>query len=341
MRMRILLLIGLLFPAASSAQDPAGSSDGGKSEASPAYDSGLIEVQLDPHDSIARTNLVHLYLSGAEPPQHRILKGMGLSLRQVSDSLIYEHFPIADQTGMVAQDVHANLPAYKAGIRWHNVIAKVNGKPISSVEEFVKAYEEAKGDEVSIEFIHKGQLKKAAITKADVAKWEKDFKIGVHVEPISEQLALHLGFDAKQKPGLYISSIIEDSPAEKAGLKAGDLLMKANDTPLKSTDVLNNLVRESQGREMALEYVHEGKTRIVKLSPAEQPEPQWQFRQLSTNPSGWTISGLGHPYDLDQVLRQWDPNGADAATLERLIKAVEQLSKDVTQLKEELESKNK
>jgi S1-C subfamily serine protease len=233
---------------------------------------------------------------------------------------------------MVASNVLGNLPAYNAGIRWNDVIAKVDGKPTSSVEEFVKAYKESKGDEVSIEFIHKGQLKKAAISKSDVAKWEKDYKIGVHVESISDQLARHLGLDATQKSGLYVSGIVEDSPAEKAGLKTGDLLLKADGRPLKSTDVLNNLVRESQGRELALEYVRAGNTHIVNLSPAEQPESVARIQLRSY----WATTIP----DLEVVGRPPHP-AADAATLERLAKAVEQLSKDVKQLKQELESQDK
>ena len=334
MRMQILLTIALLFPAASYAQNPYGPPGGSGISPPGGYDAGLskdlIKLQLGSGDSMGR-DLYQFYMSGGPSPQHRILKGLGLSLRQISDALIYEHLPLADQTGMAASNVLANLPAYNAGVRWNDVIAKVNGQPISSVEEFVKAYEEAKGGEVSIEFIHKGQLEKAEISKSDVAKWEKDYKMGVHVEPISEQLAQHLGLDAKQKSGLYISQIVDDSPAEKAGLKTGDLLMKANGNPLKSTDVLNNLVRESQGREMALEYVHAGKTHIVQLSPAEQPEPQARVDYLLT-PSG--LMGGG------EVMGQAIYPAADAATLERLVKAVEQLSKDVTQLKKQLERKN-
>lgn len=327
MRMQILLTIGLLLPVASYAQGPAGSSAGDESAASPAYapGPGLTEIQLGPTDALTAFALLEM----TQPPQHPVLKGMGLSLRQITDSSIYEHFPLAGETGMVAADVLANLPAYNAGIRWHDVIAKVNGKPISSVEEFVTAYEGAKGDEVSIEFIHKGQLKTATVSKADAAKWKKDFKIGVHVEPISEQLALHLGMDSKQKPGLCISGIVKDSPAEKAGLKAGDVLMQANDTPLTSTDVLNNLVRESQGREMTLEYIRAGNTHVVKIFPAEQP-PQNPGDSVFWVPYSGSGGMMGEATGFGPA--------AEAATLKRLIKSVEQLSEDVKQLKQELES---
>ncbi len=339
MRFHILLTIGLLLPAPSFAQDAADFSGGGESGVSPGDVELLTEVQLGSGDSVSSADF--LSVQYAEAPQHPVLKGMGLSLRQITDGLIYEHFPLDLETGMVASDVLGNLPAYNAGVRWNDVIAKVNGKPISSVEEFVKAYKEAKGDEVSIEFIHKGQLKKAAVSKADVAKWEKDFKIGVHVEPISEQLAQHLGLDGKQKSGLFISGVVKDSPAEKAGLKTGDLLLAANGAPLKSTDVLHNLVRESRGRELALEYVHAGKTRNVKLSPAEQPVPKWRVHQFGTDsyPLMWSLDS-GKTLNVNAWGQPVRPV-ADAATLERLTKAVEQLSKDVTQLKKELESKDK
>jgi S1-C subfamily serine protease len=83
-----------------------------------------------------------------------------------------------------------------------------------------------------------------------------------------------LGLLSDAKNGLYISGIVEKSPAEKAGLKEGDLLLKANETPLSSTDVLNNLVRDSQGREISLEIMRAGKKSQIKLAAAEQGNNQ-------------------------------------------------------------------
>ena len=264
-------------------------------------------------------------------PQHPILKGMGLRLRQINDWLVYEHFDLANQTGMVAEEILTNLPAYKAGIRWHDVIAKVDGKAVSSVDDLVKAYNACQGDEVPVQIIQKGRLKTVKISKRDVAKWEKDFRIGVHVQPVPKELSLHLGWDANAQPALYISGVVAGSPAEKAGLKEGDLLLKADQTPLKSSDVLNNLVRESQGREISLEYLRAGKTREIKLAAAEQP-----IRPAM----GEMMMGYGDMSAFSELLTKipQDPL-SEQATLQNLVQAVEQLSKDVAELRNELKEK--
>jgi C-terminal processing protease CtpA/Prc len=129
---------------------------------------------------------------------------------------------------------------------------------------------------------------------------------------------------------------VEKSPAEKAGLKEGDLLLKANETPLSSTDVLNNLVRESQGREISLEIMRAGKKSQIKLAAAEQGNNP-SFREIQIG----SQDGIGYMemlnYDLGTVSAQRPRT--EAATLERLAKAVDQLTKEVGELRTELKKK--
>lgn len=326
MPIRSLLTTVLLFVSSASFAQP-GSEAGGAFRPDP-YGSDKVQFlgDLEVHMSRPGESIYFLDAFGSQQiPRYRILKGMGLRVRQIADTFVYKHLPLADHTGMVVEDILANLPADKAGIRVGDIVAKVDGKSISSVDAFVKTYKACPSDRVKVEILQKGRLKTVEIDKSDVAKWEKEYRMGVHVEPIPDALAKHLGWDAKSKQGLYISSIVKDSPSEKAGLKGGDLLLKANGKPLKSTDVLNQLVRESQGKEMTFDYMRAGGVRQLKLTPAEQPDPNYRLSDVQ-------IDLTPHPR-VYPVINQ----SVDQKSLKKLIEAVEKLSKDVAELRKEIQ----
>ena len=43
------------------------------------------------------------------------------------------------------------------------------------------------------------------------------------------------------KVGVYVSEVMKDSPAEAAGFKAGDIIIKAEGKDIKTMDELNNI----------------------------------------------------------------------------------------------------
>ena len=58
--------------------------------------------------------------------------------------------------------------------------------------------------------------------------------------------------------GLKVLAVIKGSPAEAAGLKRGDSLLKINDTELNKPEELSGVVRQLQGKKVAIEYEREG-----------------------------------------------------------------------------------
>ncbi len=74
------------------------------------------------------------------------------------------------------------------------------------------------------------------MVKKVVADLEDDGKIdrgwlGVQIRPMSEEVAAVLGFE--NGTGAVIDSVMPDSPAKKAGLKPGDVVLKFGDTEIR------------------------------------------------------------------------------------------------------------
>ncbi len=72
--------------------------------------------------------------------------------------------------------------------------------------------------------------------------------------------------------GCYVRAVSEFSPAEKAGLKIGDIIIKADEKEVKTMDELNEIKnKHSIGDTMTLTTSRDGKTQEVTLTLAEQP----------------------------------------------------------------------
>jgi hypothetical protein len=67
-----------------------------------------------------------------------------------------------------------------------------------------------------------------------------------------------------ENKGLKVLAVVKDSPAAKAGLTRGDVLLKIKDVELGKPEELSSVVRQFQGQNVAIEYEREGTKNIVQ-----------------------------------------------------------------------------
>jgi len=96
-------------------------------------------------------------------------------------------------------------------------------------------------------------------------------RIGVAIQPLSPAEAKHLGIDAKAH-GVLVGLIAPGSPAEKAGLKSGDVIVSFNKHPVLSVPTFRlNVAASEIGKPYTITYYREGKehTTSVVLGSSE------------------------------------------------------------------------
>ena len=88
--------------------------------------------------------------------------------------------------------------------------------------------------------------------------------LGVILDDIDEELAEILGLEAAS--GAYIKEVSPDSAAEKAGIEAGDVVLRANGQKVESAgDLINAVGLRSVGDEISLEILdRDGRTKKVR-----------------------------------------------------------------------------
>jgi len=93
--------------------------------------------------------------------------------------------------------------------------------------------------------------------------------IGVTLQNLTKDLAGFFG--VKDGEGLLVAEVAEDSPAQKAGLKAGDVILKADGEILEGPGVLSELIQDKKkGDKIKLDIVRDKKPMTVEVEIGEQ-----------------------------------------------------------------------
>jgi hypothetical protein len=90
--------------------------------------------------------------------------------------------------------------------------------------------------------------------------------------------------------GLVVADVMEGSPAAKAEVKKFDILLKAGDAPLKEPKDLIKSVEASQGKEITIIILRDGKNSTIHVAPVKRPASETQRYKVS--PFGAEIKGL-------------------------------------------------
>lgn len=99
-------------------------------------------------------------------------------------------------------------------------------------------------------------------------------RLGVQVQPLNEQLGEYFG----AKDGVLVSSVTADSPAARAGLKAGDVITKVNGETVKDTgDLVGALADVKDDGAVTLDIVRDKKASTLKAT-IERPRPSTRSR---------------------------------------------------------------
>ena len=87
--------------------------------------------------------------------------------------------------------------------------------------------------------------------------------LGVSIRVIDESMAKQLNMEE----GLYVVEVNEFSPAEKAGLKGGDLIVKADGKRIKTFEELQEIKNsKEEGDSINIEFIRDGKTQNATIT---------------------------------------------------------------------------
>ena len=113
--------------------------------------------------------------------------------------------------------------------------------------------------------------------------------IGVQIQPVTQDIADSLGI--KDAEGALVAEPQPNSPASKAGIKSGDVIVKVNGDPVKDARLLARRIGSlAPGSSAKLGIIRNGKDEVVSLVIGELPRDQQRADATMGNDSA-TASG--------------------------------------------------
>lgn len=163
------------------------------------------------------------------------------------------------------------------------------------------------GGSVGIGFAVPSNLAKPVVMQlAEFGKTRRGW-LGVKIQTVTDEIADGLGL--KNVSGALIASVTPDGPAEKADIKAGDVIIEFNGQKLDAMRQLPRIVAETAiGKEAELKIIRDGKeiSRTVKVGELEKAETDGLVEKASGDTDGKPAKGT-ELSDLDITINNISP----------------------------------
>ena len=214
--------------------------------------------------------------------------------------------------GVGVTEVLKDSPAEKAGLRKDDVILRFDGESVTSVRKLTRLVNESSADQNVRLTISRGgseQELSATLSKRKMdnvfsgsfprvlrrdneddvrvfpnGNWPESIgggdgplvwmlganrRIGVSTQSLSKQLADYFGV---KDGGVLITSVSDNSPAAKAGLKAGDVITAIDGEKVTSPGDITRVLGKKETGDVSLTVVRDKNARTVTVTPEKNPD---------------------------------------------------------------------
>jgi serine protease Do len=222
---------------------------------------------------------------------------LGVVLTDVSDEKMKD-LKLSSEDGAVVTEVEDDSPAAKAGLKENDVVLQFDGERVRSVAQLRRMVQETPpGRTVAIkisragnnqtlnvklgsafpgEQMHEFEFPQVEVPQIHMPEMNFDFlgggpRLGITADDLTQQLAQNLG--VTQGSGVLVMEVNIGSPAGKAGIRAGDCIVKVNGEKIESVSDLHRALERSSGSEgsnkisVTIVRDHHEQTLSVQLEP--------------------------------------------------------------------------
>ena len=315
---------------------------------------------------------------------------LGIDIRDVDNNRAAA-LKLKDPNGAEIINVDHDAPAAKAGLRVHDVILQMNGQPVAGEEQLRRMlHETPAGRTITLLISREGRQQTLSVQLADRATIEQDawsqrmivpipeddeafvlegpsghgfgsgffgaFSLGsssagVELDVLGSQLADYFG--VKDGQGLLVKHVAEDSPASRAGLKAGDVITKANGQKMATLSEWMKMLHANRGKPVQVTLVRNRKEQTVtleantknhgelimpdKLSLFANPQMNQEFAQ-SNNGTDLEVLPLPLPGQMQEITPSVDCQALQKQLQQQFEDQQQKSGQQMQQLQKQMES---
>lgn len=188
-----------------------------------------------------------------------------------------------ENRGVEVRGVEEGSPADHAGIEPGDILLSFNAQSISSAQQIIRLVQQTSaGRKVKVQLWRNGKSRSAFITTVSppaivddvgpfpfpypraILVW-RNMRAGIEFEGLDSQLAEYFGVPG----GVLIRWVEKDSPAKKAGLRAGDVIVSVSHRTVLTAHELTSCLRQPSAVEFVT-VMRDRKKLDLKLTMAGQ-----------------------------------------------------------------------
>jgi len=148
-------------------------------------------------------------------------------------------------------------PADTAGIQIGDRVSRVNGRDISTRTELFDAVAKSNGQALTLEIKRGEQVKTLTVTPTTVPGPQAS----------AQEPGYYLGVEETPPP---VTSVMQSSPAAKAGLQAGDHVVNIEGQTIHTWSQMTGIVKENPNRQLQVEVLREGHRVSLTVTPSAE-----------------------------------------------------------------------
>ncbi len=230
---------------------------------------------------------------------------LGVNLAEIDPSRAKE-LKLKEDYGVEITRVEDNSPAEKSGIKAGDVVLEYNGQRVEGMEQFGRLVKETPpGREVKLTVSRNGTLETLTAVVGSrkyhfavnippieipeippmpdipqIFTATRSARLGVEAETLGPQLAGYFGV----KEGVLVRAVLDNTPAQKAGFKAGDVITKVDGTVVTAPSELSSAVRAaSLKKTYSVELMRDRKLVTLTVTVEERSDRYTPGRVVSNS----------------------------------------------------------
>jgi serine protease Do len=223
------------------------------------------------------SNAVKTVVAQLEKTGHVTRGYIGVEAQQISPAMSHALHLSQDKGALIA-GVQPDSPASRAGLQPGDVIEAVNGQKISDPRELAVQIAEVKpGDQAKLDVLHNGQNENINVTVGQMQEQQTaaneeqgaeghQAKLGLALAPLSSDMRDQLSVPDGTK-GAVVQQVQPGSPADEAGLQAGDVIVGVGDHVVRSPSEAVKAIRSAVASDqpVALRIIRDGQPLFVAV----------------------------------------------------------------------------
>jgi serine protease Do len=213
----------------------------------------------------------------------RVVRGwLGIVIQDVTDQLA-SSFGVKEREGVLVAEVMKGSPAETAGLRAGDVVVELSGAPIKEVPDLQRRIAALRpGQTMKLTVIRERKPVPLSVKIGEmpsdeplVAEASGSDEWGLNVEAVTGDAALRLNLPVSR--GLLVTDVQPGSPADKAGLRRGDIILEVARRPADDAATLQRALGALKPGESVLIYVHRaggssgGANQYLTMERSRQP----------------------------------------------------------------------